>query len=39
MDTAPKVQVNMGSLVDMGKRFSLAWNRALIVPGRDLDFS
>ncbi len=39
MDATPKVQVNVGSLADMGKRISLAWNRALIVPGRDLDFS
>ena len=30
MDATHKVQVNVGSLADMGKRFSLAWNRALI---------
>lgn len=28
MSTTHKVQVNVGSLADMGKRFSRAWNRA-----------
>ena len=28
MSTTPKVQVNVGSLADMGQRFSQAWNRA-----------
>jgi predicted transcriptional regulator len=28
MNTANKVQVNVGSLSDMGKRFALAWNKA-----------
>jgi predicted transcriptional regulator len=28
MHKANKVQVNLGSLADMGKRFSSAWNRA-----------
>jgi predicted transcriptional regulator len=28
MNTANKVQVNVGSLADMGKRFALAWNKA-----------
>ena len=28
MDTMTKVQVNVGTLADMGKRFSSAWNRA-----------
>lgn len=27
-DTMTKVQVNVGTLADMGKRFSSAWNRA-----------
>jgi predicted transcriptional regulator len=28
MSTTPKVQVNVGSLADMGQRFTQAWNRA-----------
>jgi len=28
MNTTHKVQVNVGSLADMGKRFAQAWNRA-----------
>lgn len=28
MSTTHKVQVNVGSLADMGKRFATAWNRA-----------
>jgi predicted transcriptional regulator len=28
MSTTPKVQINVGSLGDMGKRFAQAWNRA-----------
>lgn len=28
VDTMSKVQVNVGSLADMGKRFASAWNRA-----------
>jgi len=28
MSTTPKVQVNVGSLGDMGTRFARAWNRA-----------
>jgi predicted transcriptional regulator len=28
MNTPNKVQVNVGSLADMGKRFAGAWNRA-----------
>lgn len=28
MSTTHKVQVNVGSLADMGKRFAQAWNRA-----------
>jgi hypothetical protein len=35
MDATHKVQVNVGSLADMGKRFSLAWNRA--ASGERLD--
>jgi predicted transcriptional regulator len=35
MDATHKVQVNVGSLADMGKRFSLAWNRA--TSGESLD--
>jgi predicted transcriptional regulator len=29
MTTVNKVQVNVGNLADMGKRFSAAWNRAV----------
>jgi predicted transcriptional regulator len=29
MNTTNEVQVNVGSLADMGKRFSGAWNRAV----------
>ncbi len=29
MNTTNKVQVNVGSLADMGKRFSGAWNKAV----------
>ena len=28
MSTTPKVQVNVGSLADMGQRFTQAWHRA-----------
>ena len=35
MNAIHKVQVNVGSLADMGKRFSQAWNRAAAVETVD----